>query len=127
MRVIIDGPLRNLPRRTRANAFSIFSRSLSAGLSHLTRTRLESTAQAVHGRGISLEYAAIPASYPLHGAFDFDPDVQRALFEFAATCAATDRLWIRAYAGTGNAAGEQPAAASAPICPADDFFMGHLC
>jgi hypothetical protein len=75
----------------------------------------------------SLRDSAIPASYPLHGAFDFDPDVQRALFEFAATCAATDRLWIRAYAGTGNAAGEQPAAASAPICPADDFFMGHLC
>jgi predicted acylesterase/phospholipase RssA len=126
VRVIIDGPLRNLPRRTHANAFSIFSRSLSAGLSHVTRNRLESTVRAVHGRGISLEYAAIPASYPLHGAFDFDPDAQRALFEFAATCAATDRLWIRAHAETGDAASEPPSATSAPICPADDSFMGHL-
>src|SRR4029077_20490228 len=47
VRVIIDGPLRNVPRRTHANAFSIFSRSLSAGLSHMTRTRLESTVEAV--------------------------------------------------------------------------------
>ena len=73
VRVIIDGPLRNVSRRTHANAFSIFSRSLSAGLSHVTRTQLESTVEAVRQRGISLEYAAIPASYPLSSAFDFGP------------------------------------------------------
>jgi predicted acylesterase/phospholipase RssA len=126
VRVIIDGPLRNLPRNTHATAFSIFSRSLSAGLSHVTRTRLESTVQAVHQRGISLEYAAIPASFPLRGAFDFDPDAQRALFEFAATCAATDRLWIHAHAQTRDAVREPPVATTAPTCPADDSFMGHL-
>ena len=126
VRVIIDGPLRNLPRTTHANAFSIFTRSLSAGLSHMTRTRLESTLQAVHQRGISLEYAAIPTSYPLRGAFDFDPDTQRSLFEFAATCAATDRLWIRAHADRDDAVREQSSATSAFICPADDSFMGHL-
>ena len=71
MRVIIDGPLRNLPHRTHANALSIFSRSLSAGLSYVTRAQLESTVEAVRQQGISLEYAAIPASYPLRGAFDF--------------------------------------------------------
>jgi predicted acylesterase/phospholipase RssA len=126
VRVIIDGPLRNLPRRTHANAFSIFSRSLSAGLSHVTRAQLESTVEAVRQRGISLEYAAIPASYPLRGAFDFGPDAQRSLFEFAASCAAAERLWIPAHAGSRERVSERLPASGSPMCPADDSFMGHL-
>jgi predicted acylesterase/phospholipase RssA len=126
VRVIIDGPLRNLPRRTHANAFSIFSRSLSAGLSHVTRTQLESTVDALRQRGISLEYAAIPAAYPLRGAFDFGPDAQRALFEFAAGCAAAERLWIRAQPGSSEGVSERPPGSEGPTCPADDFFMERL-
>ena len=126
VRVIIDGPLRNLPRRTHANAFSIFSRSLSAGLSHITRAQLESTVDAVRQRGISLEYAAIPASYPLRGAFDFGPEAQRSLFEFAASCAAADRFWIPAHAGSGERVSERLPASVRPMCPADDSFMEHL-
>ena len=126
VRVIIDGPLRNLPRRTHANAFSIFSRSLSAGLSHVTRAQLESTVEEVRQRGISLEYAAIPASYPLRGAFDFGPDAQRSLFEFAASCAAGDRLWLRAHAGNDERVRERLPASGGPRCPADDSFMERL-
>jgi len=126
VRVIIDGPLRNLPRRTHANAFSIFSRSLSAGLSHVTRAQLESTVEEVRQRGISLEYAAIPASYPLRGAFDFGADAQRSLFEFAASCAAAERLWIPAHAGSGARVNERLPASGGPMCPADDSFMGRL-
>jgi predicted acylesterase/phospholipase RssA len=126
VRVIIDGPLRNTPRPTHANALSIFSRSLSAGLSHMTRTRLESMMKAVRQQGITLEYAAIPASHPLRGAFDFGPDAQRSLFEFAASCAAADRLWIRAPAGSSERVREQRSASGSPMCPADDSFMAHL-
>jgi len=126
VRVIIDGPLRNVPRRTRANAFSIFSRSLSAGLSHVTRTHLESTAEAVRQRGISFEYAAIPASYPLSGAFDFGAEAQRSLFEFAATCAAADRFWIHAPAGSSVRVSERAQASGGRVCPADDSFVGQL-
>jgi predicted acylesterase/phospholipase RssA len=126
VRVIIDGPLRNIPRPTHANAFAIFSRSLSAGLSHVTRAQLESTMEAVRQRGISVEYAAIPASYPLRGAFDFGAQAQRSLFEFAATCAAADRLWIRAPAGSGARVSERVQASGGPLCPADDSFMGQL-
>jgi hypothetical protein len=126
VRVIIDGPLRNLPRRIHANALSIFGRSLSAGLSHMTRTQLESTVEAVHKRGIAVAYAAIPASYPLRGAFDFGPDAQRSLFEFAATCAAAERLWIRAAPGSGEPVGERLPASAGPTCPANDSFMGQL-
>jgi predicted acylesterase/phospholipase RssA len=127
VRVIIDGPLRNLPRRTHANAFAIFSRSLSEGLDHLTRTQLESTLSALRQRGISVEYAAIPASYPLRGAFDFGADAQRSLFEYGADCAAADRLWISAQAPSAAHGSETlPASAGGPMCPADDTFMEHL-
>jgi predicted acylesterase/phospholipase RssA len=124
VRVIIDGPLRDLPRPTHANAFSIFSRSLSAALSYLARTRLESTAEALRTRGISLDYAAIPTSYPLHGAFDFDPDSQRSLFEYAASCAQAGRLWI--HSTSGEPVPTRAPVSGSPNCPADDSFIGHL-
>jgi predicted acylesterase/phospholipase RssA len=126
VRVIIDAPLRNRPRRTHANARAIFNRSLSAGLSHVTRAQLESTVDAVSKRGISVEYAAIPASYPLRAGFDFGLDAQRSLFAFAAKCAASDRLWISAHAESGERVSEPPQASAGWTCPADDAFMGHL-
>ena len=124
--VIIDGPLRNVPRRTHANAFSVFNRSLSAGLSHVTRTTLEATAATVHERGVSLDYAAIPASYPLHGAFDFGTDSQRSLFEYAADCAATDRLWVPVHLGGVTGAAPPPPFSGTAPCPAEDAFIARL-
>jgi len=124
--VIIDGPLRNVPRRTHANAFSVFNRSLSAGLSRITRTTLESTVAALHQRGISLDYAAIPASYPLRGVFDFGADSQRSLFEFAASCAETERLWVRVHSGSDERAAQQPSRSETVLCPADDAFIERL-
>jgi hypothetical protein len=126
VRVIIDGPLRNFPRRTHANALSVFTRSLSAGLSHVTRAKLESTVDAARQRGISLDYAAIPASYPLTGAWDFNPDTQRSLFEYAATCAEAGRLWTPVQAASGEQVAGRLPAARGPTCPADDAFIGHL-
>ena len=125
VRVIIDGPLREPPRRAHANAYSIFKRSVSAGLSHITRARLQSTVDALRQRGIELDYAAIPASYPLSGAFDFKADTQRSLFEYAASCAAAGRLWIH-VASSGTAATDARAPASAVPCPADDKFIGSF-
>jgi predicted acylesterase/phospholipase RssA len=126
VRVIIDGPLRNLPRRTHANAFSVFSRSLSEGLSHMTRTKLQSTVEAARQRGISLGYAAIPASYPLSGAFDFRQATQRSLFEYAATCAEAGRLWTPVESGGGDRVAERLHVSGISTCPADDQFIGHL-
>jgi predicted acylesterase/phospholipase RssA len=124
--VIINGPLRDVRRRTHANALSVFSRSLSAGLSHITRTTLESTVNAVHQRGISLDYAAIPASYPLRGDFDFGADSQRSLFEFAASCAETERLWVRPHSGSDERTARQPSRRETAPCPADDAFIERL-
>jgi predicted acylesterase/phospholipase RssA len=125
--VIIDGQLRDLRSGTRANAYSIFRRSLSAGLSHVTRTQLESTVDAVRERGVSLDYAAIPASFPLQRAFDFGASAQRALFEYAASCAEAGRLWIRSGDRAAEERGaERSTAPGTTTCPADDSFIGHL-
>jgi predicted acylesterase/phospholipase RssA len=124
VRVIVDGPLRDLPRPTHANTLSIFSRSLSAALSYVTRSKLESTAETLRERGISLDYAAIPASYPLRGAFDFDPNAQRSLFEYAASCAQGGRLWI--HPASGDAVPDRASVSGSTTCPADDSFIGHL-
>lgn len=95
---------------------------LALSSSHTTRATLESTVDALRRRGIALDYAAIPASYPLPGAFDFDPGAQRSLFEYAAGCAAEGRLWIHVNSSVGLAVAER-ASTSAPMCPADDTFI----
>jgi hypothetical protein len=92
----------------------------------MTRSKLQSTVDATRQRGISLDYAAIPASYPLKGAFDFSPDTERSLFEYAASCAQEGRLWIAVQEESGGQARERLPAAGRPTCPADDAFMGHL-
>jgi len=123
VRIVIDGRLRDFPHAANANALSIFSRSVSAGLSRMTRTALEWSVAASRQRGISLEYAAIPAAYPLHGVFNFNADEQRALFQYAASCAAAGRLWIRATQGAAVQPAEPPVAAAGAVCPADDRFI----
>ena len=126
VRVIIDGRLRDFPRAAKANALSIFRRSVSAGLSRMTRTTLEQTMAATRGRGISLDYAAIPVAYPLPGAFDFDPEAQRALFTYASVCAESGRLWTRVQQKSSDAAGERRVVPAGTTCPADDQFIGRL-
>lgn len=126
VRVVIDGSLRNLPRPTHASALSIFRRSLAAGLNHVTRTQLEATVAVLRQRGITLDYAAIPDSYPLDDSFDFSPEAQRSLFEYAASCAAAGRLWIGVHTESGSAAGMLLPAPASPTCPADDVFFERL-
>jgi len=41
---------------------------------------LESIAAVTSERGFSFAYAAVPLSYPLHEAFNFDAQAQRSLF-----------------------------------------------
>jgi predicted acylesterase/phospholipase RssA len=126
VRVIIDGSLRNLPRPTHASALSIFRRSLAAGLSRMTRTQLEATVEALRQRGIGFDYAAIPDSYPLGGSFDFSTQAQRALFEYAATCAAVGRLWIDGRSQNAPAVSALLPVTANRMCPADDAFFERL-
>lgn len=124
-RIIIDTRLRESPRVTKARAAAIFGRSVSAGLSRMTRAILESTVAATRARGISVSYAAIPASYPLQRAFDFSADGQRSLFQYALRCAEAGRLWT-AVPQNGSAAAERDVMNDDLKCPADDSFLGRL-
>jgi hypothetical protein len=125
VRIVIDGRLRDFPHAAHANALSIFSRSVSAGLSRMTLTTLQWTVDASRERGISLEYAAIPASYPLNSAFNFSADAQRALFQYAASCAQAGHLWIHTASVPVHAV-EQVDARPGTACPADDRFIGRF-
>jgi hypothetical protein len=115
--VLIEGRLRAAPRNTRATAVSIFGRGISAGLSGMLRSTLESTVFALRQRGISLDYTAIPSSYPLQAAFDFSLNTQRALFQYASSCAEAGRLWTHVQQ-SNDVSVEPPPRASR--CPADD-------
>src|SRR5947207_5001138 len=116
VRVIIDGRLRDFPRAAKANALSIFRRSVSAGLSRMTRTTLEQTMAATRGRGVSLDYPAIPVASPLPGASDFAPEAQRALFTYASVFAASARRWTRVQPKRTHAAGAGRVGASVGRC-----------
>jgi predicted acylesterase/phospholipase RssA len=87
VRVIINGSLSDVPSVTQAYALSIFRRSVSAAMTWMTKSTLERALAVSRAQGIDFQYAAIPASYPLRGSFDFDAATQRSLFEYAATCA----------------------------------------
>ena len=131
VRIVIDGRLRDFPHAAKANAVSIFSRSVSAGLSRMARTTLAWVVETSRRRGIALEYAAIPASYPWRGAFNFNPDVQRALFTYASSCAEAGRFWINAAQDRSVHDGsvemvEPGAVTTETACPADDGFIGRL-
>jgi predicted acylesterase/phospholipase RssA len=122
--VLVDGQLGEQPRATRLRTTAILSRSVSASLNGMLRTTLELTAATAEQRGISLDYSAIPISYPFHGAFDFSAATMRPLFQYAYECARAGRLWTAfrpalGAAGTGDAAG----GAAALPCPADDAFI----
>jgi hypothetical protein len=126
VRIVIDSRLRDLPRATRATAVAIFSRGIAAGLTGMMRTTLEWNVAAVRQRGISVDYAAIPVSYPLRSAFDFGRDAQRSLFQYASTCAEAGRLWKRVQQSGDERAAERRAVPEGTKCPADDLFIGRF-
>jgi hypothetical protein len=122
--VLIDTQLTEPARDTRRRATSILSRSIFAGLSGMLRTKLELTAARTEQRGMDLHYAAIPASYPYRGPFEFKAAAMQALFQYGYDCASTGRLWttFRTSPATEDHARDL-LAPSELKCPADDEFI----
>jgi hypothetical protein len=122
--VLIDTHLTEPARDTRRSATSILSRSIFAGLSGMLRTKLELTAARTEQRGMNLHYAAIPASYPYRGPFEFKVAAVKALFQFGYDCASNGHLWttFRRLPTTSNDA-RDPLAPGDLTCPADDQFI----
>jgi predicted acylesterase/phospholipase RssA len=92
--VIVDGRLSEEPLAIRLRARAILSRSVSAGLNHLLRTTLELTATNAELQGASLQYAAIPITYPKLSPFDFHAETARSLFRYGCESAESGQLWI---------------------------------
>jgi hypothetical protein len=123
--VLIDTQLTEPVRDTRRRATSILSRSIFAGLSGMLRTKLELTAARTEQRGMELNYAAIPASYPYRGSFEFNAAAVKSLFQYGYDCASAGRLWTTFR---HSSAADDDRARDAPVandlkCPADDEFI----
>jgi predicted acylesterase/phospholipase RssA len=100
--VIVDGRLSEEPLAVPLRTKAIVSRSVSTGLNHMLRTTLELTATNAELQGASLQYAAIPITYPNVAPFDLHTDTVRSLFRYGYECAESGRLWISASAGAGQ-------------------------
>jgi predicted acylesterase/phospholipase RssA len=123
--VLIDGSIDELPVATRLRTGTIISRSVASGLHMMMRTTLELVGTTAAQHGVQLAYAAVPAAYPQHKAFDFSAANTRPLFQYAADCAERAHLWtvwsqdaIAAVAGA-DGSGVVP-------CPADDVAIERL-
>jgi hypothetical protein len=88
----------------------------------MKRATLESIEAVTSERGFSFAYAAVPLSYPLHGAFNFDAQAQRSLFEYALACAEAGRLWTSGQ-DNGDFPGRKRESRPQTECPADDSFL----
>jgi predicted acylesterase/phospholipase RssA len=125
--VIVDGPLGEASGATRLTTRAILWRSIHAGLNHLLRTTLELTAATAQLQGATLQYAAVPATYPHVDAFDFRAETMRPLFNYADECARAGRLWT-AFGNSGDdrASALEITEMDRVPCPADDAFIGHF-
>jgi len=123
--VLIDGSIDELPQATRLRTGAILSRSVATGLHVMMRTTLElaGTTAALHG--VRLEYAAVPAAYPQHKAFDFSAANMRPLFQYGSTCAEQSHLWTSWSADTQPPVLRSDGSGTVP-CPADDASIERL-
>jgi predicted acylesterase/phospholipase RssA len=125
--VLLDGRLSQEPMPTRLRSRAILARSISAGLTHTTRTALKLSATTAQQQGASLQYSAIPAAYPNLASFDFRVSTMRALFRYGHDCAYAGRLWVPSQRAVADHAERGETASGKSVeCPADDDFIGRL-
>ena len=125
--VIVDGRLGQEPTSVQLRFRPIVSRSISAGLTHMTRTTLELTATTAQLQGASLQYSAIPTAYPNLAPFDFRTSTMRSLYQYGYECAHTGRLWVGSQAAVAEHPQHGESASGQRIgCPADDDYIARF-
>ena len=84
-------------------------------------TRLELTEANAELQGATLDYAAVPTTYPHVGFFDFRAGTTRPLLRYAFACAQAGRLWT-AFRHADDDRETEPVRTEtqAAPCPADD-------
>jgi predicted acylesterase/phospholipase RssA len=122
--VIVDGRLSEQPASVQLRFKTIVSRSISAGLTHMTRTTLELTATTAQLQGASFQYSAIPTAYPNLTPFDFRTSTMRSLYQYGYECAHTGRLWVASQGAVADHPHPGESVAGQRIeCPADDEYI----
>jgi predicted acylesterase/phospholipase RssA len=124
--VIVDGRLSEEPTSVQLRFKTIVSRSISAGLTHMTRTTLELTASTAQLQGASLQYSAIPTAYPNLAPFDFRTSTMRSLYQYGYECAHTGRLWVSSQGAVIDPHRGESASGQRVGCPADDGYIARF-
>jgi predicted acylesterase/phospholipase RssA len=125
--VIVDGRLSEQPSSVQLRFKTIVSRSISAGLIHMTRTTLELTANTAQLQGASLQYSAIPTAYPNLAPFDFRTSTMRSLYQYGYECAHTGRLWVASQGAVIDHSDHAESVSGQRVgCPADDNYIARF-
>jgi predicted acylesterase/phospholipase RssA len=125
--VIVDGQLSEQPKSVQLHFRTIVSRSISTGLTHMTRTTLELTATTARLQGANLQYSAIPTAYPNLAPFDFHTSTMRSLYQYGYECAHTGRLWVASQAAVSDHSHQGESASGQRVgCPADDEYIARF-
>jgi len=125
--VIVDGRLSEQPKSVQLRFKTIVSRSISEGLTHMTRTTLELTATSAQLQGASLQYSAIPAAYPNIAPFDFRTSTMRSLYQYGYECAHTGQLWVASQGAVTDHPHHGESVSGQKVgCPADDEYIARF-
>jgi predicted acylesterase/phospholipase RssA len=92
--VVINGQMAASPGTTPLSPIPIVTRSYSATMKHISRRDIGIAAAFAQRHGMRFRFTELPAGYPFPGLLDFRPATIQALFNYAAKCAASGRLWI---------------------------------
>lgn len=117
--VLVNGQLGRFPSTTKISARRILARGFDTNLTHGIRAALALAYNFADHYGMQFELTAVPTGYPFKGPLDFEPAHMRALFDFAAHCAETGRLWKTLGAAYHDGMTTRaPERELAPECPA---------
>lgn len=92
--VVINGQMAVSPGTTPLSTIPIVTRSYSATMKHISRRDIGIAAAFAQRHGMNFRFTELPVGYPFPALLDFREATIQALFNYAAKCAASGRLWI---------------------------------
>jgi hypothetical protein len=116
--VVINGQMAVSPGTTPLSTIPIVTRSYSATMKHISRRDIGIAAAFAQRHGMNFRFTELPVGYPFPGLLDFRAATIRALFNYAAKCAAIGRLWISDDQRMGRAENERVGDQPFAPCPA---------
>lgn len=124
--MIVNGQMHRFPKTTPVKTINILTNSFGSGLVYKTREAVAETIAMARQLDMHFVMSSIPMDYPMGNFIDFDAKNLRALFDYAADCAARGRLWVTPEQGLRrNLMAHSMPAGGPPSCPADDPDIGN--